>query len=325
MMSVDVVIPCYNYAHFLEQCVASVLSEDVDGLRVIIIDNASTDSSVEVARRLGVADSRVEIVCHDKNIGPQGSFNEGIDLARADYFMILCADDLVSPGALRLGVEALERHPEASLAVGVYRETRSIEEQDKLARNEADWTTTDGPRFIDRCCRSIEHVAAHAFLVRTSIQKQVGYYCSSLPFYDDFQLVLRLARTGSVVELHTPLAVRRIHETSISEPAWGNRLRLLRERQAVFDSFFALDGGQLPGADKMHRLGIKRIAETAFWSAASHVARGKAGTGLELFRYGFSLRPATMLLPPVGHLFRMGGASKRVVAVVSEALGRRAA
>lgn len=53
MASLDVVIPCYNYEHFLSECVGSVLSQDVERLREIIIDNASTDDSIGVARSCG--------------------------------------------------------------------------------------------------------------------------------------------------------------------------------------------------------------------------------------------------------------------------------
>src|SRR4051794_15159199 len=52
MASIDVVIPCYQYGRYLRDCVRSVLDQDVEQLRVLIIDNASTDGSAEIARQL---------------------------------------------------------------------------------------------------------------------------------------------------------------------------------------------------------------------------------------------------------------------------------
>ena len=56
MASVDVIVPCYQYGHFLRDCAASVLTQDVSDLRLVIIDNASTDNTLEVARELAAAD-----------------------------------------------------------------------------------------------------------------------------------------------------------------------------------------------------------------------------------------------------------------------------
>jgi glycosyltransferase involved in cell wall biosynthesis len=66
--SVDVVVPSYQYGRYLRDCVRSVLTQDVSDLRVLIIDNASTDDSVEVARRLAAEDDRVEVVARPRNL-----------------------------------------------------------------------------------------------------------------------------------------------------------------------------------------------------------------------------------------------------------------
>src|SRR4051794_22199550 len=79
MSSVSVVIPCYRYGHFLESAVSSVL-DDQDGVdvRVLIIDDASPDDSVTVAREIAARRDRVELVVHDVNQGNIATFNEGL-------------------------------------------------------------------------------------------------------------------------------------------------------------------------------------------------------------------------------------------------------
>ena len=64
MASVDVVIPCYQYGRFLRDAVTSVLSQGISQLRVLVIDNASTDNSLEVATQLALEDRRVEVIAH---------------------------------------------------------------------------------------------------------------------------------------------------------------------------------------------------------------------------------------------------------------------
>lgn len=319
MASVDVIIPCYNYAHLLPQSIGSVLSQGVENVRIVIIDNASTDNSVEMARQLADADKRIEIVCHAKNVGPHASFNEGIDLARADYFMILCADDLLSTGSLRKGMEALDRCPEAGFVLGTNVEPWVGETLPEPLPPPNGWKVSSGQSFIEECCRTIgQGLPAHAILVRTSLQQDVGHYRPSLPLMDDFEMVLRLARKGAVIEIDAPLGIRRIHTTNISEPLWSDRMRNLREAEAVFDSFFSREGKDAPRARHLRRAARRKLAEAAYWSAASHLFRGKTEPAFALFKYGFHLSPTSMLFPPVGHLFRTQGAFKRIATVISE-------
>lgn len=106
--SVDVVIPNYNYARYLRVCAESVLSQDMEKLRLLIIDNASTDNSVAVAREIAAADPRVELLLRPVNKGPHASFNDGIDWAGADYFVLLFADDVLTPGALQRAVSLMQ-------------------------------------------------------------------------------------------------------------------------------------------------------------------------------------------------------------------------
>lgn len=322
MASVDVAIPCYNYAHFLPECVRSVLSQNVDGLRVIVIDNASTDDSVGVARELAARDPRVEVVCHEKNLGPHASFNEAIDKAKADYFMILCADDILTADTLFHGIAMLDQFPRVSCVLGTYMEPWVGAVLPDLMRQPGGGEIMEGTAFIERCCSVAGlDVPAHAMLVRTSVQKRVGYYRSALPLMDDLEIAMRLAAKGLVARLRGPLVVQRMHTSNLSQSFWDDRLNDLSEREAVFNSFFSHEGRDIPGAEKMHRAAKRRLAETAFWSAVSHVVRGRAREGIDIFKFGLNLSPASMLMP-FGHLYRSEGALKRATAVISGTFGR---
>src|SRR5664279_4812688 len=101
MAKIDVVIPCYNYGRFLEECVRSVLDQPIKDVRVLIIDDASSDNSLSVAEMLSKADPRVSVIAHAANRGHILIYNEGlIDWASAEYSLLLSADDLLTEGAL---------------------------------------------------------------------------------------------------------------------------------------------------------------------------------------------------------------------------------
>ena len=92
MSTVDVIVPCYNYARFLKQSVESVLGQSCQ-TRVLIINDASSDNSREVATELARQDSRVTFLDHARNKGHIASYNEGIEWLSGEYYLLLSADD----------------------------------------------------------------------------------------------------------------------------------------------------------------------------------------------------------------------------------------
>ena len=158
---VDVVIPCYQYGRFLRDCVTSVLTQEHQDARVLIIDNASTDNSVEVAQQLAAEDRRVELIARRRNLGLHASWNEGIDWASSKYFMVLCADDFLVPGGLAAAVSIMERHAELAFAFGHASYVRS---EHPMAAVNSDprkmpWRIVAGRDLIERFCREgVNHV-----------------------------------------------------------------------------------------------------------------------------------------------------------------------
>jgi hypothetical protein len=90
---VSVIIPCYNYAHFLEAALDSVLAQTYPNLEILVIDDGSPDNTAEVAARY---DRRICYV-HQENQGLSASRNNGIRMATHDYVALLDADDEWEP------------------------------------------------------------------------------------------------------------------------------------------------------------------------------------------------------------------------------------
>jgi hypothetical protein len=164
---------------------------------------------------------------------------------------------------------------------------------------------TDGLRFIEDCSRhSGFSLALGAVLVRTSAQKAAGHYRAFLPYTDDLEMALRLARLGSVVEFEGALGIRREHSAQMSVASFlGMRTRLI-ERMAAFDSFFACEGRDVPQAARQRQIARRRIAEVAIRSSARHLLGGDWRSASAMLAYGIRLNPAAMLGAPLGREFR---------------------
>jgi len=315
MASIDVVIPCYQYGRYLRECVKSVLDQDVEHLRVLIIDNASTDGSADIARRLAAEDARVSVIAHSTNRGPHASFNEGIDWATADYFLLLFADDLLVPGALSRAISVMEANPDVSMTYG--RAAALYGDADASALHippqKSDWRIMDGLSFIERFCRTaVFHVPGSALVVRTSAQKQAGHYRPELPHSDDYDVWLRLACQGRVAETDAFQATLRIHGTNRSTFLAEVHVRHLVHTEKAIDCFFAHDGAGLPHASALLRMARRSLSDRAYWSAVSNLARGNVRGSLALLRFALQRRPVSLLFPPLGYLLRRDDTLARI-------------
>lgn len=90
---VSIVTPSYNSERFIAEAVSSVLAQTYLNWELIIVDDCSSDSSVDVVRSLAGSDSRVRIIRQDKNSGPAMARNKGIELARGRFIAFLDSDD----------------------------------------------------------------------------------------------------------------------------------------------------------------------------------------------------------------------------------------
>jgi glycosyltransferase involved in cell wall biosynthesis len=323
MPSVDIVIPNFQYGKYLPECVASILDQGHRDLRILIIDNASTDDSVEIARRLAADDGRIEVRARAQNLGFQASVNEGIDWASSEYFMILCADDLLTPGALSCAIAIMEKYPETSFAYGKYAMFKAGEPRPHIEQFvDGVWTVRTGADYIRRCCNGRADLTVSP-LIRTRIQKKVGHYRAHLQFADDVEAYLRLARFGSVAVTPRIQGMQRLHERNTSQTTWKDPVRRMTEQLAVFDSFFCNEGKEMPDAKDSHRLARRRVGEGAYWSGIVRIVRGDYRSGVNLLKLAVRLTPRAAIIPPVHYLTRVDQPLTRLAGIVLHVLGSK--
>ena len=91
-IKVSIIIPVYNAARYLRQCIESVLHQSLSQLEIICIDDGSTDDSLSILREYKKEDSRIKII-HQDNRGGGAARNRGIEFAKGEYILFLDADD----------------------------------------------------------------------------------------------------------------------------------------------------------------------------------------------------------------------------------------
>lgn len=306
MAKVDVVVPCYNYGRFLTDCVTSVLSQSILDVRVLIIDDASSDNTVEVATRLKASDSRVEFVPHASNVGHIRTYNEGIEWANGEYFLVLSADDLLVPGALERAASVMDQNPDIVLTFG---ECVTWQERNPFPKvcptQEYSWARCDLVREMSTSAANL--VPTPTAVLRTRVQKTVGGYRETLPHSGDMEMWLRVAANGSVAHIDAVQAIYRKHPTAMSNSYCVEMLADYRQRYLAFESFFAEYDGRLQGSLELRLLAQRTLARKVFRSGLGLLRRGQFYKGLRYIRESTELDHRFRHLRPVWELVQISG------------------
>ncbi len=279
---VDVVIPCYKYAHYLEFCVNSILSQRGVDVRILIVDDCSPDNTPEVAAKLCAADKRVSYTRNEKNLGLVGTVNRGLmDWATATYTLLISADDAATPGALARAVSVMERFPEVGMAYG---KAMIVAETSEMAgvpdANEFEYQVISGSEFLEQCCINWCGVASPAALVRTSVHHLVGGFDPDFPHTCDMDAWMRLATRSAVAALATTQAYYRRHRENMSIPYTNGPLTDLKMQLHTAAKVLTTWGKDLPGAEQWLAGMRQRMVNQAFWMAGLCLEQGNdAGLG----------------------------------------------
>jgi len=290
MRMVDVVVPCYNYARYLCECVYSVLLQSGVSIRVLVIDDASSDDTAEVGEKLATSDNRVEFRRHVVNKGHIATYNEGIEWTSADYMLILSADDYLLPDALSRAVGLMDAHPEVGFVFG-----KAIEAYDhgnpKLTHqnNGVRWRVVTGLEFIERA-GSHNIVRTPTAVVRGELQKRVGGYLPELPHSGDMEMWLRLAAHASVGILDSFQAVYRHHGRNMYL-AYRTDASLpdLQQRKAALDCFFRTCS--IPNARQLRKRLFRALSCDAINLASCALNEGETAACERLTEVALQLSP----------------------------------
>jgi glycosyltransferase involved in cell wall biosynthesis len=308
---VDVIIPCYNYGRFLDQCVNSVLGQMGADVRVLVIDDASPDNTAEVAGALAREDPRVTVIRHNTNKGHITTYNEGIEWASADYMLLLSADDYLLPGALARATNLMDAHPEVGFTFGNVIELSDNGNETltkSVIKPTDDWDKRilEGRELIELTGAEGNQVATCSAVVRTELQKHLGGYRQELPHAGDMEMWLRFAAHASVGFIFALQGVYRRHTASMSAAYYlasddghiyrkNGRLCALRQQKLAFDFFFehCKEHGKdvLPRCEHLCRRIYRHLSESSVRQASAAFNDGEMEESRQLSDFALAVCP----------------------------------
>jgi glycosyltransferase involved in cell wall biosynthesis len=230
--TISVVIPCYNAERYIVATIESVLAQHQPGLEIIVVDDGSSDRSVELVR---TAFPQVRVK-QQANQGVAAARNNGIRLARGEWIALVDADDIWLPGKLAAQLEQLAANPECRMSYCAWKvwpndEPRPtpdfLAELAQIAGESARWKGASGwvyPDLLLDCVVWTSTVLAHR-----SLFAEIGSFDPTLRLGEDYDLWLRASRVTQILRVARPYALYRIHPASIthSRPTDNYRAKVI--------------------------------------------------------------------------------------------------
>lgn len=215
---VSVIVTSYNYGRFLPRTLESVLSQEIDGLEVVVVDNHSTDDSWEIVQSFAARDERIRPYRHERNIGMVPNHNRGLELATGHRVTFLSADDYFLPGHLARVLAAHEQHRDVDL---VYTSYVKVDEDERFVQHFGHRGHLRGEyaggrnEFADLLADDC-YMCLPTTLFERDVLLQSGGLDEGL-IAGDLELYLRLAAMGKrFAFLDTPGVAIRLHANEIS-------------------------------------------------------------------------------------------------------------
>lgn len=233
MPRVSVVMPVFNGERYIGEAIDSVLAQHKSELELIVVDDGSTDKTLEIAKRFADTDPRVRLVTRPNSGRPAFPRNDGIAMARGEYLCFIDHDDIYDADRTWLLLDGLERNPEW---VAVFHDLRMIDSEGKSAQE----TYLSGPDFLGRATpyilplahdwyecgksffvyQSLYMGALHTMSVLIALKRVPAgaiVFDTSFSIGEDTDQWIRLALQGKMGYLNRVLGSYRQHETSITQ------------------------------------------------------------------------------------------------------------
>ncbi len=288
MPKVSVFVPNYNSEKYIRATIEAILNQTYTDLELIIVDDGSTDKSVEIIKEYALSDDRVKLYFNPGNKGVVYTRNRGIDLCQGEYIALCDADDICYPDRIEECVKLLD---EKKFIDCVFGNTKAIKEDEYICENiisnkdETDSSDAKNKQkqvcseFNEKCRLELvdsetgiekesdrikyemlfgNEVSNSACMYRSEFRKRYDiryrdYFCSQdYGFFCDF-----LAAGGNVVKLKRKLTAYRIMSDGITNKS----LKRLEERWRIQDEIHEnfLDACKIKLGDKLKKVYIKNV------------------------------------------------------------------
>jgi glycosyltransferase involved in cell wall biosynthesis len=213
-----------NGLPYIQQTVQSIISQTFRDWEFIIVDNASSDGTIELLEAMALSEPRIKLIRNEVDLGHSGGLNKGLENCRGAWIARIDADDVAVPNRLERQLDFLRNNPDVQVTscLGYY-----INGDGKIVANIVhDLTTREAFQNYMSHDLAIGILHPGALMSRELVEK-VGGYRSAFDPANDTDLWGRMADTGAVILVQPePLMKYRVHDGSISAHSFSqNRLK----------------------------------------------------------------------------------------------------
>lgn len=214
MPKVSIIIPTYNRLPMLREAVNSVLAQEFEDFELIVVDDGSTDGTVDEIKKYG---GRVKLLQHSENRGVSIARNSGILQAKGKYIGFLDSDDLWVKGKLKMQVAFLDENPHYPLCYTDeiwIRKGKRVNPMLKHAKFSG---------WIFEKCLPLCTISPSSSMMRKTLFSKVGLFDEALPVCEDYDFWLRVSARYPIFFINKKLIIKRGgHPDQLSNRSWGN-------------------------------------------------------------------------------------------------------
>lgn len=219
---VSVCIPAYNNARYISRTIESVLNQTYRNIEVVVVDDCSKDNTVEIVR--SIKDSRVRLICNEKNLGMTGNWNKCIRESKGKYVKLLPGDDFIYEDCIERSLAVLKKHKEVSLVVVG---SHLVDNDDKIIGKYAHWPKAGiikGGRIAKKSVMLNNFFGNPVCaLFRRADFDKTGGFDPVIPYILDFDLWLSLSALGNVAVIKDKLSAFRVRKDSNTGVLTGSK------------------------------------------------------------------------------------------------------
>ncbi|HUJ60785.1 MAG TPA: glycosyltransferase family A protein [Kofleriaceae bacterium] len=220
MSSISVVIPYFNRARFIDDCLASVFAQRLAPAEIIVVDDASLASERAHLDRFV---PRIRVIDQPHNRGVSAARNAGMHAARSEWIAFNDSDDVWLPDKLAIQHAYLEAHPECD---GVHTAIRAFHDDGREVISDP-----IAPRLTLRDALHDNQIRVQSLVIRTRVMRALGGFDEALRCCEDDDLGIRLAAGGYRIDfLAEPLTNMR---RGAYDHLFGTWQRVIRGKAAV--------------------------------------------------------------------------------------------
>ncbi|MCE3228433.1 MAG: hypothetical protein K0S32_2984 [Bacteroidetes bacterium] len=236
---VSVIIPAYNYGHFIAETIDSLLAQTYTDFEIIIVDNGSTDETQTVLKKYN--DKRI-ICVKQENHGVSHARNTALRMAKGEYILFLDADDLIEKRKLETSVEFLEQNPDVDIVYSDMRYFKSGNKNELFYEYHCEPNGKPWMKYISGQGKElVKTILGGNIMVicspvfRSSLLKECGLFNEELLANEDWELWMRFLLANKKLQYHDASeskALVRIHKTSLSKDVFKMQIFGLKVLEA---------------------------------------------------------------------------------------------